>query len=266
MLPSKASVWTPRAEGNTLPSHPRRRTEAPREHAAGRCTCDRSDPELWTLVRGGDVEAFAELYDRHARVAHGLACRIVGRSAAEDVTQAAFLTLWRSRDGYRPDRGAFRPWLLAVVRNRAIDALRRDRARPRIARSYDATHYLETVASTSDGSPEEHACDRDEARRVRAALATLPEAQRCVIELAYFNGLSQTEIADELSLPLGTVKGRARLGLEKLGRRLAVGPTSRASANGEEPAIAAQPGSMSAFPPNVIQRRSQPPRSVHRPA
>jgi RNA polymerase sigma-70 factor, ECF subfamily len=142
-----------------------------------------ADEELMQLVYTGQAAAFEVIYDRHADAAFSLAYRMCGqRALAEDVVQEAFLSLWRSRTRYDRNRGSVRTWVLGVVHNRAIDALRR----------------------------------RDEAREIRDALEQLPDEQSRVIELAYFGGLTHVQIASMLNAPVGTVKGRMRLGLAKM--------------------------------------------------
>jgi RNA polymerase sigma-70 factor (ECF subfamily) len=156
--------------------------------------------------------AFAELYDRHSVAAYSLARRIVGPGHADDAVQEAFLTLWRNAASYDPRLGPVRPWLLGMVRNRSIDALRKldvhDRRR---SHSEDAADRLE-----APGSTESRYEQAEQASTVASALALLPAAQRAVVELAYFGGLTQHEIADRLRIPLGTVKGRTRLAFDKL--------------------------------------------------
>lgn len=174
-----------------------------------------ADEELMPLVGGGQLEAFELFYERHAGAAYSLAHRIVGDSKlAEDVTQEAFLSIWRRHSGYDPARGSVRGWTLGIVRNRAIDVIRRDtrkRVPPLDLRGEEA---LESKASSQTTDAE--AIRRETASRVREVVGSLPAEQSRVIELAYFGGFSQTEIAEMLELPLGTVKGRMRLGLEKM--------------------------------------------------
>lgn len=170
-------------------------------------------------VAQGDDAAFEELYDRHSAIAFALALRIVGRWRAEDAVQEGFMSLWRNAAHYRVGRGPVRPWLLGMVRHRSIDSLRRldvdQRRRLRAQRLEEPRDRLDaTVAG---------ALAAEDSRNVRAALAALPQPQREVVELAYFSDWTQTEIAEHLQVPLGTVKGRARLALEKL----RVGPTAR---------------------------------------
>ena len=158
--------------------------------------------------------AFEVLYDRHGGAAYSLAYRIVGdRNAAEDVAQEAFLSIWRSNARYDRARGSVRSWVLSVVRNRAIDALRRGGGQaPKL--DHDDDGVLES--RPSDEGTEDEAIRRETSRELRGALDSLPEDQSQVIKLAYFGGFSHSEIAEMLSMPLGTVKGRMRLGLEKV--------------------------------------------------
>ena len=177
-----------------------------------------ADEELMQAVQGGDAMAFETIYDRHGGAAFSLAYRIVGtRSAAEDATQDAFLAIWRSRVRYQRDRGSVRSWILGIVHNRTIDALRRNQVHA--TRRADAEGIEEREASSELTDVE--AIRRDEQRKVRAAIETLPEPQVRVIELAYFGGFTHNQIAEMLHEPVGTVKGRMRLGLDKLRRELA---------------------------------------------
>ncbi|MGC1852219.1 MAG: sigma-70 family RNA polymerase sigma factor [Solirubrobacterales bacterium] len=180
-----------------------------------------ADEELMPLIGEGEAGAFEVFYDRHGAAAYSLAYRIVGeRSAAEDVTQEAFVSIWRSGARYDRVRGSVRAWTLGIVRNRAIDLLRTRSGRaPKLG--FDDEAALEQ--RPSGDLTDEEALRRETAREVRGALGELPGEQSKVIELAYFGGFSQTEIAAMLSLPLGTVKGRMRLGLEKIRGRLAGG-------------------------------------------
>jgi len=172
-----------------------------------------SDEALMQLVGAGETRAFEAIFDRHAPVACALAYRICGRRPlAEDVVQEAFLSLWRCGARYDPTRGSVRAWLLSVVRHAAIDALRR--AYVRDSRSAP-NEQLDERTGTAELT-EAEILRRDDARQVRQALAELPPEQRQVIGLAYFGGLTQQEIAEMLELPAGTVKGRTRLGLQKL--------------------------------------------------
>ena len=187
-----------------------------------------ADEDLMTLVERRDQRAFEVLYDRHGGAAYSLAHRIVGDPAtAEDVTQEAFLSIWRSGARFDRARGSVRSWALGVTRNRAIDALRRQASKaPRLDFDDDATLEAQPAASLTDSE----AIRRETASRVRGALAELPKEQAEVLELAYFGGFAHSEIAAMLGMPLGTVKGRMRLGLEKVRVQLAEGMGITASA------------------------------------
>jgi RNA polymerase sigma-70 factor (ECF subfamily) len=180
-----------------------------------------ADEELMALVDEKEPGAFEVFYDRHGGAAYSLAHRIVGdRTAAEDVVQEAFLSIWRSSARYDPAKGSVRSWTLGIVRNRAIDALRRH-AGPAPKLDHDDEALLE--ARPADERTDSEAIRRDTAERVRGALGVLPQEQLQVIALAYFGGFSHSEIASMLGAPLGTIKGRMRLGLEKLRDTLAEG-------------------------------------------
>lgn len=176
-----------------------------------------ADEELMQLVRDNDSSAFAIVYERHSTAAFSLAFRMSGkRTLAEDIVQEAFLSLWRSGARYDSARGSVRTWVLGIVHNRAIDALRRgvvqDRARVSdegIADQLEATERTELEVGR-----------RDEAREIRAALVELPPDQSRVIELAYYGGFTHSEIAAMLDTPVGTIKGRMRLGLQKMRSQL----------------------------------------------
>jgi RNA polymerase sigma-70 factor (ECF subfamily) len=177
-----------------------------------------ADEELMQLVRNGDARAFETIYDRHGGAAFSLAYRMVGtRVAAEDVTQEAFLAIWRSRLRYEPERGSVRTWVLGIVHHRTIDALRRNLVHEKRRASAEGIEDRQEAPERTDVE----VVRREEARTVRAALDTLPDQQTKVIELAYFGGFTHTQIADMLEMPIGTVKGRMRLGLDKLRRQLA---------------------------------------------
>jgi RNA polymerase sigma-70 factor, ECF subfamily len=180
-----------------------------------------ADEDLMTLVERKDPGAFEILYDRHGGAAYSLAHRIVGDpGAAEDVTQEAFLSIWRSGTRFDPARGSVRSWTLGVVRNRSIDALRRQAGKaPKLDFDDDAALAAQPAGELTDSE----AIRRETARRVQGAMRELPEEQSEVIGLAYFGGFTHSEIAQMLSMPLGTVKGRMRLGLEKIRLSLAEG-------------------------------------------
>jgi RNA polymerase sigma-70 factor (ECF subfamily) len=180
-----------------------------------------ADEELLPLIGEKDPEAFEVLYDRHGGAAYSLAYRIVGeRGAAEDVTQEAFISIWRSGARFDRARGSVRSWLLSIVRNRAIDFLR-SRAGKAPKLNFDDDSILEQRSAAE--LTEEEAIRRETASELRGALGQLPGEQSKVIELAYFGGFSHSEIASILGLPIGTVKGRMRLGLEKIRGELAEG-------------------------------------------
>ncbi len=177
-----------------------------------------ADEDLMQLVRAGDAQAFEIVFDRHSGAAFSLAYRMCGRQAmAEDIVQEAFVSLWRSGARYDATRGSVRTWVLSVVRNRTIDAFRRESAKG--SRDVSEEGIAERMAAPELTEAEVER--RDEARQVRKALVELPPDQRQVIELAYFGGFTHSQIADMLELPSGTVKGRMRLGLTKM--RLALG-------------------------------------------
>ena len=172
-----------------------------------------ADEELMQLVQNGEVDAFEVIFDRHASAAFSLAYRMCGRRAsAEDIVQDAFLSLWRSGSGYDPRRGSVRSWVLSVVHNRAIDAMRRVGSKAGRDVPDDGIAERLPARDATDAEVER----RDDARKVRTALDELPPDQRRVIELAYFGGFTHNEIAEMLDLPPGTVKGRMRLGLNKM--------------------------------------------------
>jgi RNA polymerase sigma-70 factor (ECF subfamily) len=166
------------------------------------------------LVARGDARALEHLYARHAAPAFSLAYRIVGdRAIAEEVSQEAFLAVWGSARRYMSERGSVRTWTLGIVRNRAIDALRRaSGSAPKLDFDDDGVLEAQPSGVLTDGE----AIRRETARRVRGARAALPAEQSEVIGLAYFGGFTHAEIASMLGMPLGTVKGRMRLGLEKI--------------------------------------------------
>jgi RNA polymerase sigma-70 factor, ECF subfamily len=178
-----------------------------------------ADEDLMPLVARQDPLAFEVFYDRHAGSAYSLAYRIVGgRTAAEDVTQEALLSIWRSGARYDRARGSVRSWTLGIVRNRAIDLLRKESGRsPKLAAGGDEIlerHAAEELTDTE-------AVRKETAQEVRGAIKELPNDQSRVIELAYFGGFSHSEIAEMLNEPLGTIKGRMRLGMDKIRANLA---------------------------------------------
>jgi RNA polymerase sigma-70 factor, ECF subfamily len=171
-----------------------------------------ADEDLISLLVEGDARAFATLYDRHGRAAYSLAYRMMGeKQAAEDLVQDALLKVWRGAESYRTERGSVRTWILSIVHNRGIDQLRslasRRRTQDRVEASAPTSQPSEAFAETWRNSQRE---------QVREALSTLPPEQVKILELAYFSGYTHVEIAELLGLPLGTVKGRMRLGLRKI--------------------------------------------------
>jgi RNA polymerase sigma-70 factor, ECF subfamily len=180
---------------------------APPDVTIHRVNQEVSDGELITRVGSGDRNAFETLYRRYARPVFGLALRRLGdRGRAEDAVQETFASVWRAARSYKPERGPGAPWLYAVARNAIVDNGRVRREPP--------------VDRTDERSDDETPADRAEsgwvAWRVHRAIAELPENERIVIELAYWGGRSQSEIADMLNVPLGTVKTRTRTGLARL--------------------------------------------------
>lgn len=164
-----------------------------------------------------DVEAFGSLYDRHAKRAFRVAWSVCGDSSrSEEVVQEGFLSIWRGRARYAPQKGSFQAWSMRIVRHAAVDRVRHDTAarRPRLSeeRVDAADHQAEPVV--------DRVIRQGDAQELRSSLARLPDAQAEVIGLAYFGELSASEIAQQLDLPPGTVKGRMRLGLEKLRKQL----------------------------------------------
>jgi RNA polymerase sigma-70 factor, ECF subfamily len=179
-----------------------------------------ADEDVMQLVRRADARAFEVIYERHSAAAFSLAYRMMGtRAGAEDVTQDAFLSLWRSGARYDRTRGSVRTWVLGIVHHRAIDALRRATVHDKRRASDEGIEERFEARERTDVE----AARREEAGTVRGALSSLPADQSQVIELAYFGGFTHTEIADMLDAPVGTVKGRMRLGLKKMRAQLGEG-------------------------------------------
>ncbi len=170
-----------------------------------------SDDELMASIQRRDVSALEQLYDRHRVLAYSLAMRTLGNQGdAEDVVQEAFLNLWRAAGTFRPERSSPRSWLLTIVHNRCIDKLRGRQTRPRSVE-------LEEGMNVADGADVwREVSDNLTGDHVREALQQLPNEQRETIELAYFKGYTHIQIAQLMQVPLGTVKGRMRIGLHKL--------------------------------------------------
>ena len=178
-----------------------------------------SGTELAERLKRRDPQAMADLYDLYGRVAHSLILRIVhDAEIAEDLVQETFLRVWTRAQAFDSERGALGPWLLAVARNRAIDYIRS--ADGRMARS--SYELVEIENPNLFINPESGVLAADQMRRVREALAKLNPNQRAVIELAYFEGLSQTEMAEKLREPLGTIKTWVRAALKNLRDELGV--------------------------------------------
>lgn len=167
-------------------------------------------------AQAGDTSAFAELYDRHATRAFRVARAVCSdTSRAEDVVQEGFLAIWRNRASFRPQTGTFQAWSMKIVRNRAIDSSRRAASRPPMQNA-DLDRGDPPDVGSSPVSPQDEVMARSESEALLASLRRLPESQAEVIVLAFYGELSHSEIAAQLGLPAGTVKGRMRLGLEKL--------------------------------------------------
>jgi RNA polymerase sigma-70 factor (ECF subfamily) len=170
------------------------------------------DDLLMAQVKGGSVDAFEGLYDRYSARAYRVAWSVChNQGHAEDAVQEVFLSIWKRRMAYQPQRGTVAAWLLTAVRHRAIDVVRRDHKHA----SRRASEHTFAVHRTP-GALADQVANRDEAERFRALLTRLPDAQCEVITLAFYGELTHTEIATALDLPTGVVKGRMRLGLQKL--------------------------------------------------
>jgi RNA polymerase sigma-70 factor (ECF subfamily) len=189
------AVALPTSIGAAGSALPRRRSGEP------------SDGELLQRVGDGDRSAFELLYKRYARAVLGLALRRLGdRGRAEDAVQETFASIWRSASSYKPERGPGAPWLYAVARHAIVDRFR--------ARTEAPAEIPEMVAD--EAGPAERAESSFVSWRVHRALEDLPAAERTVLELAYWGGLSQSEVSEYLNVPLGTVKTRTRTGLRRL--------------------------------------------------
>jgi RNA polymerase sigma-70 factor, ECF subfamily len=180
-------------------------------------TAAESDEALLAAIQKRDQRAIAALYDRYGGLAFGLAYRILGeRSVAEDVVQDAFLGVWRRAESFEAGRGSVRTWLLSIVHHRAIDRLRGVSGRARLDAPIED---FERVLAVDDPWGEVEV--RVQREVLQNGLAALPEVQRQTIEMAYFKGLTQQEIAAAMNVPVGTVKGRLRIGLQKMRSLLA---------------------------------------------
>jgi RNA polymerase sigma-70 factor, ECF subfamily len=173
---------------------------------------DQPDFVVINAIQAGDEKALAEIYDRYGLMVYRLALKILGNSNdAEDLTQEVFVTFWQGANKYEPQRGALSTFLAVVTRSRALNKLRQNKSRQNLAEQYGQNAPHSTPATGLDTAHLETLADR-----VGAALAQIPLEQRQTIELAYYGGLSQSTIANQLDLPLGTVKTRSRQGLLKL--------------------------------------------------
>jgi RNA polymerase sigma-70 factor (ECF subfamily) len=162
------------------------------------------DASLWADILRGDPDAIGTLYDRHAAAAYGLAVRLVGAAAAEDIVHDSFMVLLKDAAAYDPERGAFRSWLLRVVHNRCVNLLRRHRP--------EGEEALQVMPDPSD-EPVDAIVANLAGAEVRTALGELPGDQREALVLVYYGGLSHSELAQRLDVPLGTAKSRVRRGL-----------------------------------------------------
>ncbi len=179
-----------------------------------------TDADLIRKIVERDEDAFAQLVLRHGPKAHGLARRVLRHpTLAEDVTQESFLRVWQMAARYRPDRGSVSAWLMTIVHHASVDRVRREESQRRltfIPGEIDGEDFTGDLVSRLDGPADQ--------RRVRAALTALPASQRQVIEMMYLDGCSQSQVAEKLALPLGTVKSRCLLGMRKLRDLLTVVP------------------------------------------
>jgi RNA polymerase sigma-70 factor (ECF subfamily) len=181
------------------------RTTKVRERAA----VPRSDEDILEAIANGDDQGLADLYDRYGRIAYGLAYRVLRDQAlAEDAVQEAFLAIWRSAEGYRRERAKPSTWILTLVHRRAVDLVRREDRR--------RGEPLDEAPEASGAGVPEEADLREKRTAVQAALQALPDDQRQALELAYYGGFTQSELAERLGVPLGTVKSRMFAGLSRL--------------------------------------------------
>ncbi|MCY7286651.1 MAG: sigma-70 family RNA polymerase sigma factor [Cyanobacteria bacterium CAN_BIN43] len=183
--------------------------------SATKPTYSSSDLDLLIALRDGQLSALGSLYDRYSRLVYGLAFKILGNSEeAEDITQEVFLTLWR-RDAYKSSLGSLSSFFKTMTRSRSIDKLRSRGTKLRFIQRWQGMVKNEAVIT-----PLEQASMGERSQLVRNALSQLPESERLILEIAYYEGLSQSEIAKRLNVPLGTVKTRSRQGLLKLRQTL----------------------------------------------
>jgi RNA polymerase sigma-70 factor (ECF subfamily) len=179
---------------------------------------DFEDAELVARVANGDTNALAQLYDRYSQAIYSLCLRIVrDHPAAEELTQEVFVRLWRSAASFEPGKGRTSTWMLRIAHNLALNEIRRRQSRPAIAPVIDwEVESVRLSDPSAEGDPAMSAWLHERATAIRQALAQLPQAQRQAIEMAFFGGLSQAEIAAALGDPLGTVKSRIRTGMQRL--------------------------------------------------
>ena len=198
-------------------ARPHRRALA---RASGIPECAVTDEELVALTAAGDLAAFTQLYDRYARRVYAWSAHVLGTGRAEDAMQEIFLRLWQHAGQFDGARGKFATWFTAIARHHLVHVLRQESTRRRLAAAAEIARVLEHASSLAPG-PEETVGQREDGASLARALRLLPEEQRQVLVLAYFGGLSQSQIAEQLALPLGTVKKRIRLGMGKLRSALA---------------------------------------------
>ncbi len=171
-----------------------------------------TDRDLMNRIAQGDQGALSELYQRYGLLVHSLALRILQkRELAEEITQDTFLNVWNHPESWRADGGRLSSWLLTVTRYKAIDCIRHEQRRPDLQAS---PLYEEQVQADPSAQPDDPVAE--DGRLMRSLLSQLPAEQACVIELAFFQGMTHSAMAERLNLPLGTVKTRVRLGLQKL--------------------------------------------------
>ena len=171
-----------------------------------------ADEDLLSAISDRDPQGIADLYDRYAGIALAMAQRVVGdRGIAEDVVQEAFLSVWKQAATFDRGRGSVRTWVLTVVRNRAVDRLRGNRSRVSLDRPIEGVEHELGIPDVWN-----EVSDNLDRAAIRRALNGIPGDQREAIEMAFFGGLTHVEISDQLGLPLGTVKGRMRIGLKKM--------------------------------------------------
>ncbi len=185
-----------------------------------RALAQETDADLCRMADAGDGRALEELYARYSRIVMSLALRMMAdRAVAEELTQEVFFRAWKQAGAYREGKGSYATWLLRITHNMAIDEIRKRQRRPQRA---DLEDPVAAVANIVDGerSVEEHAWIGSLREEMVSALGTLPANQRVPIELAYFRGLTQREVAETLDVPLGTIKTRMRLGMRKLREEL----------------------------------------------